>query len=55
MPTSARLGLKNLGGTMWASSPTICDKENDLYMKAAVIVRRIEEYGIIGQKSLKAA
>ena len=30
-------------------------KEENLYMKATGIVRRIEEYGIIGQKSTKPA
>ena len=54
MPTSTRLDLPNLIGTMWASSPTKCDKEN-LYMKATGIVRRIEARVIITQKSLKAA
>ena len=31
-------------------SPTKCDKEIYIIMKATGMVRRIEEYGIIGQK-----
>ena len=34
---------------------TICNLRRNGYMKATGIVRRIEEYGIIGQKSKKPA
>ena len=35
------------------NSITICELRRNVYMKATGIVRRIEEYGIIGQKSRK--
>jgi len=40
-------------GRGWNPSPTKCDKRNVYNMKATGIVRRIEEYGIIGQTSKK--
>jgi len=51
MPTSSRLNWQKNG--QFVNRPYQDNKEIFVYMKATGVVRRIEEYGIIGQKLKK--